>query len=93
MGDIDYCIGIHVERDRPRGIIYLDQRKYIEEVLNKYGMSDCKTVNTPIDMNTKVQSKSEENKILNVIPYQEILVIICFTYYQTRHMLCYKYVE
>lgn len=27
LGDINYCIGIHVERDRPRGIIYLDQRK------------------------------------------------------------------
>lgn len=52
-------------------------------------MSDCKTVNTPIDMNTKVQSKSEENKILNDIPYQEIIGCLLYVSHITRPDICY----
>lgn len=41
------CSRIHVERYIiERGIIYLDQNKYTQQVLQKYGMSDCKAVIT-----------------------------------------------
>lgn len=75
LGDLSYCIGIHVERDRKKGIIYLDQKKYILEVLKKYGMSDCKSVRTPMDTNTKFQGNenSDDAKILTDIPYQDIV--------------------
>lgn len=86
LGDLCYCIGIHIERDRKNGIIYLDQRKYIMEVLQKYGMSDCKTVKTPMDVNTKFYEKenSEEIKILTDIPYQEIIGCLLYVSQVTR---------
>lgn len=84
LGDIKYCIGIHVERDRKKGIIYLDQRKYIKEVLNKYGMSDCKSVKIPMDPNTKCKETSEESNILKGFPYQEIIGCLLYISQITR---------
>lgn len=84
LGDIKFCIGIHVERDRKKGVIYLDQKKYIQEVLNKYGMSDCKSVKTPIDTNTTFKESSEESSILHEIPYQEIIGCLLYISQITR---------
>lgn len=84
LGDLCYCIGIHVERDREKGIIYLDQKKYIQEVLNKFGMNDCKSVRTPMDMNANIHKNSEENKILHDIPYQEIIGCLLYISQVTR---------
>lgn len=84
LGDINYCIGIHVERDREKGVIYLDQKKYIREVLNKYGMSDCKSVKIPMDVNTKLKSISEETDTLKGIPYQEIIGCLLYISQITR---------
>ncbi|KAJ8717783.1 hypothetical protein PYW07_005713 [Mythimna separata] len=85
LGDVSYCIGIHVERDRKRGVIYLDQRKYILEVLQKYGMSNCKTVRTPMEPNTKLSRKGNTDEI-NVIefPYQEIIGCLLYISQVTR---------
>lgn len=49
-GDLCCSLGIHVEKE---GIIYLDKRKYIQQVLQNYGISDFNTFKTPIDLNTK----------------------------------------
>lgn len=86
LGDSCDCIGIHIERDRNNGIIYLDQRKYILEVLQKYGMLDCKTVKTPMDVNTKFceEGNSEETKTLIDIPYQEIIGCLLYISQVTR---------
>jgi len=39
-------LGMRVEGDNTG--IYLSQIEYIEKLLNKYGMSECKPVNTPV---------------------------------------------
>lgn len=83
LGEIRFCIGIHVERDREKGIIYLDQKKYIQQVLEKYGMLDSKPVKTPMDLNAKFQ-KSEETNILHDIPYQEIIGCLLYISQITR---------
>lgn len=88
LGDVSYCIGVHVERDRQNGIIYLDQKKYILEILNKFGMSDCKPVKTPMDINTKFKT-SDDSKVLNNIPYQEIIGCLLYITQITRPDLCY----
>lgn len=89
LGDINYCLGIHVERDRTKGILYLDQRKYIQEVLNKFGMSDCKSVQTPMDLNTKLIGTTENAEILDNVPYQEIIGCLLYISQVTRPDISY----
>jgi hypothetical protein len=48
LGPIDYFLGIRTERNLITGEISLDQEKYLELVLAKFGMTDCSSVPTPI---------------------------------------------
>lgn len=52
-------------------------------------MSDCKSVKTPIDVNTKFKEKSEESCVLNQIPYQEIIGCLLYISQITRPDICF----
>lgn len=54
LGEASYILGIKITRDRGKGIIKLTQTQYIDEVLRRCGMADCKPSRTPMGHNTKV---------------------------------------
>lgn len=72
LGEAQYCLGIRIKRDKDKGIIYLDQEKYINEILEKFGMNDCKPIDTPCDPNQKLTKnlESENDFDQEKIPYQ-----------------------
>lgn len=47
LKEIKCFLGINVERCNNK--VTLDQRSYIQTVLEKFNMSDCKTINTPLE--------------------------------------------
>lgn len=47
-GDASFILGIQIRRDRSRGLIGLSQKSYIEKVLKRFGMHDCKPIDTPV---------------------------------------------
>ena len=51
-GPVHYCLGIEFQQDT-NGTIKMTQRKYVEDTLIRFGMKDCKPVNTPLDGNLK----------------------------------------
>jgi hypothetical protein len=56
LGPFHHFLGITVER-RPRGL-FLYQRQYTVDILERAGMSDCKPCSTPVDTQAKI---SEDN--------------------------------
>lgn len=40
LGEVHYCLGIHVARDKEKREITLHQKKNIEEVLQRFKMAD-----------------------------------------------------
>ena len=48
LGDASYVLRIQIYHDRPKNILGLSQKGYIEKLLQRYGMHDCKTLDTPI---------------------------------------------
>lgn len=60
LGELQYCLGIEIQRDRTKGITTLSQKGYIESVLRKYNMHDSKPVNTPSDCNQKLTKSSNQ---------------------------------
>ena len=40
LGDASFVLGIQIYRDRPRGILGLSQKAYIDKVLSRFGMSN-----------------------------------------------------
>ena len=50
LGSTTQLLGFKVERDRPSRTISLSQRQYILDMLEKYGMSNCKPVSVEVDV-------------------------------------------
>lgn len=71
VGSADMYIGLHITRDRFHRAIYLDQARFIETFLAKYGFSDLASVNTPADPNVRLQKPLPDDELADTnFPYQ-----------------------
>jgi hypothetical protein len=61
LGSCSYYLGMQVTRDRLNRTIKLSQRGYLENVLEQFGMSDCKPVATPMETSAKHMVRSEDH--------------------------------
>lgn len=94
LGDVHWILGMEVVRDRRQKSISLNQCKYIETVLERYGMESCKTVSTPMDINAKFPTAKEhenvESKVdLGNIPYQSVVGSLMYAMVATRPDIAY----
>ena len=48
LGVASFVLGIQIHRDRSQGILGLSQKSYIEKILKRFGMHDCKPDDTPM---------------------------------------------
>jgi hypothetical protein len=55
MGDVSCYLGININQNLNENIIEIDQKRYLEQILEKYGMDQCKPIGTPMDPNTKLE--------------------------------------
>ena len=55
LGRLHHCLGIEFEQDVNTNAVFMFQRKYIGDVLRKFGMQDSKPVSTPLDGNIKLR--------------------------------------
>jgi hypothetical protein len=70
----DYWLGMEIDHDKVAGTMKISMRKYIAELLETYGMSDCKPVATPADPYSKLKKAAEGNKPNDGnLPYQEVV--------------------
>ncbi|CAI7770696.1 unnamed protein product [Closterium sp. NIES-53] len=60
MGDVKYYLGVHVERDLDKGVLRLHQRKYCEELAEKYGLQDGGKPATPLPSGFTVEPCADE---------------------------------
>ena len=51
LGDISWILGMKLTRDRAKGVLSLDQSLYLNKVLARFSMVDCKPVATPESIN------------------------------------------
>nr|GFD36657.1 uncharacterized mitochondrial protein AtMg00810-like [Tanacetum cinerariifolium] len=52
MGEMTFFFGLQVNQS-PSGI-FINQSKYVHEILKKYGLNTCDIVGTPIDIKDKL---------------------------------------
>lgn len=60
LGRIKQFLGFCVNQNFKDGEISVNQTKYIEATLLKFGMQDCKTASTPADPNAHLSSEVED---------------------------------
>ena len=89
MGEISSYLGIGIKRDRKNRSISLNQLKYIEDILKKYGMEDVALISTPMDVNLKLTKEmcpktQEEVEEMKRIPYQSVIGSLMYCMLRTR---------
>lgn len=87
IGKAQYILGIRITRDSKS--ISIDQSQYIRDVLDKFGMSDCNPVTTPVDVNQKLtldmSPKDEmDRREMSKVPYQEAVGSLLYAAQVTR---------
>jgi hypothetical protein len=61
LGELYFFLKVHFERDRKSRTITMHQQSYIESVLERFGMADCKPIGTPLDSKTSLAKLSMRN--------------------------------
>jgi hypothetical protein len=94
LGELHYCLGVEFERDRANRTITMSQSKYIEEVLKRFNMEECKPIGTPLDVNSKLLKLTEEEfqgieEEMQNIPYKAAVGSLMYAMVGTRPDLAF----
>lgn len=81
LGDLNYYLGVQIHRDA-NGIFHINQKTYIEKLLIRFNMVDCKTSKIPMDPGYYKLDDSGEELEHNDVYRQAIgslLFLVCNT--------------
>ena len=84
LGEIKYILGMTVKRDRQAGTLSIDQRSYLEGVLQRFGMENCNPVSTPLEPGKQLRKSTEEEEGVDTHKYQEIVGCLIYASITTR---------
>ena len=70
QGPIHYCLGMSVKRDNEAKVLSINQKAYLENVLQWFGMYDCKLVPTPIEPGKKHDKLPDDQDPVDIQRYQ-----------------------
>lgn len=92
IGTAKHVLGIRVTRSA--NTISLDQEASVETILNRFQMSQCKPVTTPLNPNDKLTkemkpSNDEEAERMKRVPYNEAVGCLMYLAQCTRPDICY----
>lgn len=94
LGELHYCLGVEFARDRVARTITMSQARYLEEVLKRFGMEDCKAIGTPLDTKEKLKKLTDEEydaeatKMVSV-PYKSAVGSLMYGMVATRPDLAF----
>jgi len=70
MGLMEYFLGLEVKQGE-KGI-FVSQERYVEEILNKFKMTNCNSVSTPMEPGTKL-SKFDGGDRVDASKYRSLV--------------------
>jgi hypothetical protein len=56
MGAANFILGMEIKTDRKNMKLSLNQRKYVETILHRFNMQECKPVKVPIPVGVKLSA-------------------------------------
>lgn len=89
LGDLTYCLGVQVHRNRQMGMICIHQSKYAADILEKFNLSMASPVSTPIAVGVKLttedQPVTKEDKVeMESVPYRAAVGCLIYLTVWTR---------
>jgi hypothetical protein len=87
MGELKYFLGFQVKQLQDR--TFISQTKYIQDILNKFGMKDAKPIKTPMGTNGHLDLNTGGKFVSKGIPVDDRIftLFMCIsTGYYAFHM-------
>jgi len=94
LGPTSFLLGVEIVRNRAKREISLSQRQYIVDALERFGMSDCNPIGTPMDPGAHLSSSMSpqspaEAKAMEKIPYLSAVGTLQYLATTTRPDISY----
>ena len=70
VGELSYFLGLHIKQLEEG--IFINQAKYVKDLLKKYGLEGCKKISTPMATSTKLDT-DESGKAIDQKMYQGMI--------------------
>lgn len=77
IGEVRTFLGLTIVRQQNEGVMDINQKRYLERLLDRFGMSDCKPKQTPLEAGVKLEKCTDPSKCTTK-PYREL--IGCLSY-------------
>ena len=84
LGELHHCLGVCVEWDREQNSLWLHQKHYILNLIQKYGLQNANTVATPADISVKLTKEDGISKAVDPTAYQSIVGSLMYAATATR---------
>ncbi|KAH9321496.1 hypothetical protein KI387_016135, partial [Taxus chinensis] len=85
LGLLHYCLGLEIWQKEHH--IFVSQKKYAKTLLEKYRMSDCKPISTPMEKGLQL-SRFQDSPQVDATLYRQLIGGLIYLTY-TRPDLCY----
>ena len=82
LGEAKNCLGMKILRDWTKGSLILQQEDYINVILTRFNMQNCKGAATPMEFRLKIDNGQAGKKIQ--APYQELMGCLLYLSTNTR---------
>jgi hypothetical protein len=85
MGPAKHFLGMEISRDRSNRTITLSSRSHIDELLERFGMADCKSAATPLPSKSAlVECTKEDDRLPDSVPYRAVVGSLLYVATWTR---------
>lgn len=87
LQEVRNFLGLNIQRDREAGLMKIDQKAYIEAVLERFGMGNCKPSPVPMDPHLRLE-KGNDPKSFTDKPYRELIGCLMYLTVTSRPDIC-----
>jgi tagatose-1,6-bisphosphate aldolase len=89
LGAANFILGMEIKRNQENMKLWLNQRKYVESILQRFNMQECKPVKVPIPVGVKLSTDQclktqEEEEDMSHVPYASVVGSLMYAMVCTR---------
>ena len=84
QGEMHHCLGMCIKKDRSTKTMHISQKAYLENILKRFNMSNCKPVSTPMEVGKKYEKLKDGEQTTDLREYQCIIGSLMYAAIATR---------